>query len=359
MRSILYFILFIVTIGNAFGQNQDVILGAPFLMELKSQGIKKEYDSNGFTLLSKDSKFGIAQNDKIIIPCEYDSFLSIFETSKRVSAVIQNSEFFLLDLKGKKVGNSYDYLSYSYPNETFIAKKENKYLLINASGKEISKKYDFIEYDQKSFFKVKLGSYYGVIDSNDIIMIPFEYDTLPININAIFYKVKKTKYGVIDSSNKIIIPFLYDNISYSNEGKGILANVFIFTSNDKEGIIDLKNKVLIQPNYDKIVFTNDYLKVSQNNKYGVINQSEQLIIPFEYSGLYQFEGKERFRVSKDKLWGVIDSKNNLIIPFKYKKIAKGTFEKNNANNKTETIYKVSLDGENYISINEKNEVAKE
>lgn len=351
--------LFLLTTGNALAQNQDAILGTPFLMELKAKGIKKEYDSNGFTLISKDSKFGIAQNDKIIIPCEYDSFLSVFETSRKVSTVILDTQFFLIDIKGNKIGNSYDYLSYSYPNETFIARKNGKYLLIDASGKEISKQYDLLEYSHKTFFEVRQGLYYGIIDCKDAIIIPIEYDQLPLNINEVYYKVKKSKYGIVDGNNKTIIPFLYDNISYSNEGKGILANVFVFTANNKEGIIDFKNKVLIQPKYDKIVFMYDYLKVLQNTKYGVLNESEKLIIPFEYNGLYQFEGKERFRVSKDKLWGVIDSKNNVIIPFKYKKIAKGTFEKKNDPNKTETIYKVTLDGENYISINEKDQIVKE
>ena len=324
--------------------------------ELQKQGIKIEYSDNEFALAKKGDKYGIVKGLSIIIPFDYDAILTFFKNNSNIAIVRKENKFFLINKNNEKISNSYDYVYGPYQEKLYSVKLNGKYSFIDSNGKELFGWYDndlsFID----DYCVVSINNKFGLIDTNGNTIIPILYDNIKNEIRQNQVIAKKEKYGIINLSKKIIIPFQYDEIDFSNKN-GDFTNEYYIKAEGKTGIINGLNEVIIQPIYDKIFESeNGYRKAVKGNFLGLLNENGKIIIPFEYNGLYKFDNKERLRVSKEKLWGIIDFNNKIIIPMIYPKISKNSFEKNNEYSKSEFIYKVSLDGDNYIIIDENNKI---
>ena len=70
--------------------------------------------------------------------------------------------------------------------------------------------------------EVKKDNRYGVIDYNDRIIVPFEYEnsndinTLTPNL---FVVRKNGKAGIVNLNNQIVLDFLYDDVSIDKKNK--------------------------------------------------------------------------------------------------------------------------------------------
>ncbi|KAF0203410.1 MAG: hypothetical protein FD170_1129 [Bacteroidetes bacterium] len=106
------------------------------------------------------------------------------------------------------------------------------------------------------------------------------------------------EFNKLDDFNDIIIPF---------------------KENDKWGYKDNNTNIIIEPKYDYASkFQNDLAIVKQNDKNGLINKYDKIIIPFgKYDAIYSFKDK-RARVKVNNLFGIIDDKGNEILPCVYK-----------------------------------------
>lgn len=117
-------------------------------------------------------------------------------------------------------------------------------------------------------------------------MIPFIYEGLwNVELNG-YLRCENTegKYGIIDSRNNIIIPFEYDKISSYYNGKTELIPV---KRNGRWGYINHSNKVIIPFNFDMAEpfdKGDDVAFVIQNGKYGYIDRTGKEIMPFGLQG---------------------------------------------------------------------------
>lgn len=107
-----------------------------------------------------------------------------------------------------------------------------KSFIINDKGQRISSnEYDEVDYLDYGYLEVKKDNRYGVIDYNDRIIVPFEYEnsndinTLTPNL---FVVRKNGKAGIVNLNNQIVLDFLYDGVSIDE--KTILLEV----SNDNK-----------------------------------------------------------------------------------------------------------------------------
>lgn len=74
----------------------------------------------------------------------------------------------------------------------------------------------------------------------------------------------------------------------------------------------------LQNKYDGIGrFHKGYATADKNQKWGLVDERYQLIIPMEYDFLDEFSDKNEFIAQKNEKWGVIDLSNTTIIPFIY------------------------------------------
>ena len=89
-----------------------------------------------------------------------------------------------------------------------------------------------------------------------------------------------------------------------------MSNLFFYETD--LGIIGIRDN----NNAITEVSNNLVLAVSLDNKYGYINESEEIIIPFSYfEGTEEFNNKGYAIANSNNKYGVIDKKNKIIIPF--------------------------------------------
>lgn len=98
-----------------------------------------------------------------------------------------------------------------------------KSFIINDKGQRISSnEYDEVHYLDYGYLEVKKDNRYGVIDYNDRIIVPFEYEnsndinTLTPNL---FVVRKNGKAGIVNLNNQIVLDFLYDGIAFDEKTK--------------------------------------------------------------------------------------------------------------------------------------------
>lgn len=59
---------------------------------------------------------------------------------------------------------------------------------------------------------------------------------------------------------------------------------------------------------------------SGDNRFGVINDKGEIVIPFEYSWIYPFEGEVTTAEKNGRKYGCIDKKGNVVVPFEYESL---------------------------------------
>lgn len=124
---------------------------------------------------------------------------------------------------------------------------------------------------------------------------------------------KGTYNGVVDQNNKIVVPFEYDKIIMACS-----SGLIYVCKNDKWGCLDLEGNVIISLKYDWIsglCFSSGCI-VKQGKKYGVVNRIGETIVPIEYyrieCGLGYNTGYYILDTGKKK--GLCDAEGKELIP---------------------------------------------
>lgn len=223
--------------------------------------------------------------------------------------------------------------------------------IIDCGGREIiPTAYDHIyPFGRLNSTVAQLGTKYGVLDSNGDIVVPFEYDYIyPYNDAITTVAYKNGKFGLLSNQGKVISDFEYE---YMEEFKNGLA----LTYKNGYGYIDHMGHEIIPAQYEDVKqgtalsmflkkdgywqlysptgiclgdnkfltageFSNGLSAVSVSSpggaKYGYVNDSGDVIIPFEYTMAHSFKYGKAI-VSKDNYIGIIDVEGNMVIPFSY------------------------------------------
>lgn len=310
-------------------------------------------------------------------PIKLSNVISDLIYEKTVLKYEENGKFGLIDFNGKKiVNNIYENIE-GLPNKEgeLIAKKEGKTGIINIKGAIlVDFKYDGITIDNyyQEEGKYKNAGYivsntttegyrYGYVNVEGKEIIPVEYNELS-RITEIqeestpyFILAKNGQYGVIKNQEKIINNE-YQSIRYENENK-----VFVLEKSKKYGVSSIDGNIVVPLEYDQIDITGKYLYAKKgesvkvldkqgkeaqvkanesylqtpNEKYqikiinsedgisyGVVNQSEQEIIPQNYNYIEYLYDNYFIACSKDGKLGVINDKKEEKIPFKYETLQK-------------------------------------
>lgn len=114
-----------------------------------------------------------------------------------------------------------------------------KAFIINDKGQRISShEYDEIHYLHYGYIEVKKDGKYGVIDYNNRIIIPFEYENFN-DINTLtpnLFSVRRNgREGVVNSNNQNVVDFLYDGIAFDEKTK-----LIEITKDNKYNFLDNK-----------------------------------------------------------------------------------------------------------------------
>ena len=115
----------------------------------------------------------------------------------------------------------YDYIWDFEKNNLCKVERDNKFGYVNANGEEqVAVKYDDIESFEMGLAVAKLGRYYGIINEQDEVVVPFNLDYLDMRGLENGYATMKgynNKWGTINAQGQVVIPCEYDSLIVFNE----------------------------------------------------------------------------------------------------------------------------------------------
>ena len=156
----------------------------------------------------------------------------------------------------------------------------------------------------------KSGIYNPLTENWDI---PLEYEGLSSLKNENYLVSKNNKKGVIDLNNNIIIPLEWEamDILYS------MPNYYIVKQEGKQGVINIiTGKLVIPCKYDrvKLLQSQSLFKVVNSGKINLLNIHNELLLKNWYEKIESSKRLGYFVVSKNGKMGVIDESENIIVP---------------------------------------------
>jgi hypothetical protein len=231
-----------------------------------------------------------------------------------------------------------------------VVDTKDKIGYVNDHGKLIVPcKYDYVSGFENGYAVVRYlkGEYdyiHGLIDSTGKEVIPVKYGHLeyyPEDKVLIFGEETISNLGLMNLKGEIVI-----SAQYVFWSKNISKGLWPVGKNDKFGVINLKNQVVIPFEYAMIESYSDNLGIAaaqkdESGKYGFIDRTGKTVIPFEYD--YGWPSDANIIVKKNNKWGVIDINGKIILPFEFAQII-STYESSAwvVKNEGEEMYELDL-----------------
>ena len=301
------------------------------------QCIPIEYDDikrlyTNYWLTTKDGKVGLCwSNGNQIFPTNYKdiSILRREKYGKYDFFIVKKDKYTILNSHGKAIfPTQYDEIR-QY-NDYYILKNSSGTDCLFNSG-ELVKGITINYYDTpffhqengqtKKYYNFKKGDLWGIIDKDGRIRISAQYqkylqlvnhldENSPIRLIA----YNKGKCGIINFENQIVLPFEYHRIM-----KTALGYIIEVETTEGRQLFNLQSNRIITPFYYEESTSNaNYIYLSKAHfKTPFDPQKEQIILPWEYSTVYNIPGSYNFAVKKDGLFGVVNSENKVLVPFIY------------------------------------------
>ena len=218
---------------------------------------------------------------------------------------------------------------------------------------KISPDYESVTFFSTSFFSiVEKDGKFGVIDTNNRIIVPTAYDKLRVYKDTVFcglrdssayiltkeghiissFKniqeiypidnavllVNNRKYGIVNPKGKLVVNFDYDAIGLICTG--LNKSYYKIIKNDKTGVINNYGETIIAPEYDKISLISDSLfTVTKENKKGIFLNNGKLFLPVEYDEITDYYAG-LLKIQQDDMYGFIHVSSGSIIKPKYSNV---------------------------------------
>lgn len=339
--------------------------------------IPEKIINDNHVLVSKEGKFGIYElsSKSLVAPVEYTWYSNTNNTSGYVLLKKEDQTFAIYNMKARKLiqldgkyqvnNESNKYLSFasssgargfmnSYGNVvvapddnfTVMYRNDSLYSLTDkTTGKVVYKDYagnevytvpqaDYSIYpiipsdgdEVKALVYDTTGPYdrlCGLMDLNGNVITEEKYYGIGMpmaNSNTLIVSTGMQKYGLIDISGKEILPIQYNDMRYKGEGR-----VYAVSDGTYERkIYDLLGNVVFPKGDYQISNENAlngmYYICSSNGLKGLVDINGNIIIPFEYKQMEEFNSS-LLKVSQDgEIWGLMDLAGNMLLPCQYKSI---------------------------------------
>ncbi|MFT5818865.1 MAG: hypothetical protein ACI8ZM_000086 [Crocinitomix sp.] len=342
--------------------------------------IPVEYDFiykriTGFVTVKKDGKEGLINyNGEIIFPCEYDK---IKLSDKKYILLIKAGKMGLYSKTGIEIlPMKYDFIEpfnvSVLSSSHYLVKENNLTGIVTSRSIIVPSKFDEV-YESNGFFVVSSGDFVGLYNIDGQVLLPTVYDRIYHTVNRrsnIMIVEKDQDLGIIEIEGKQHLMGELRTIRYIQNSEKLNSpytpNRFklylsVQGKNDKWGVFEEYNSALKIPLiYDAIVQKLDlptatYFIVQKDKKMGVVNSSNDILIPFDYEELkFNFmrppftetESDVTIVAKTKNNYGLIDLANKILIPFEYDCLSRISLG---------DIYKAKTKA-GYALINSKNEI---
>ena len=170
------------------------------------------------------------------------------------------------------------------------------------------------EFEDKLAIVQKDGKY-GFINEEYKEVVPCIYDEIGPFIHGISIVRIGEKNGAINNEGKITIPLEYSTLlDISLFGPTLLMAV----KNNRFGVIDKTNKIIVPFDFDLVQAMFGVITVTKNGKKGLYNHKGELVIPIKYDDIARPSDKSQtYSVCMAGKWGVVNKNEEIIIPIEY------------------------------------------
>jgi len=198
-----------------------------------------------------------------------------------------------------KVGDFEELMLQEYGIKVQVATADNKKLTDN-------------NFELKALKIIQNKGKYGFVDTQGNEVIPCIYENAWDFKEGFAMVEKERKYGFIDKTGEEIVPCIYENAWDFKEG---------FAKVEKErkyGFVDKIGKEVVSCTYQNLEreFLNERMRAKKDEKYGLIDNRNQVLLPFIYEDV-QDSIYGLVSIKQDGKWGLLDKNLNELISPKY------------------------------------------
>jgi hypothetical protein len=223
---------------------------------------------------TSDLKHGLYNQEGLFFATNYKSIDKIISSrviylkdfNNRIVLVGDSNKIIAKDVKNFHLIHNEDYLLKGFNGHTntyiSVQNMKGKFGLVNIFTESLAVPflYDsivqrFTSKEQKSYFVVQKSKKFGLVDEQNNVIIPIQYDGMNLDLA---YKIpgleitvvaeKNGKFGVVDLNNQTIIPFEYDELKRISHSGLFKAK----KNNNLYQIVDLENKPISSDFFDEV-----------------------------------------------------------------------------------------------------------
>jgi outer membrane protein assembly factor BamD (BamD/ComL family) len=304
---------------------------APFLLDNKYGYLRKNgtiqihahYDdvmpfSSNYAIVEKEGYYGIIDKaGNIIFDLIYDDIES---PVNEIFPVCRNEKYGFIKQQKDSLKLIFDF-TYEYADNFYDSlsrvKIRGKYGFINLKNEfVIQPRFDYAEVFKDGKSIVKINDSFGIISLADTFILKPEYTAIGEYNDSLILIAQGYKYGFADDSGRIRIPIIYDYNNESIRKSYFINKLALVRKKTKYGIIDNMNEIVIPFKYTELKYDGGEIIPAKLKNWGFISLENKNISRFIYDETYNFsEGLAKIKL--DDLYGFIDSSGNMTIENKY------------------------------------------
>lgn len=155
----------------------------------------------------------------------------------------------------------------------------------------------------------------GFVNEEYKEVVPCIYDEVGSFIHGLSIVRMGEMYGAINNKGIIAIPLEYMSLlDVSLFGPTMLMAI----KNNRFGVVDKTNKIIVPFDFDLVQPMFGMISVTKNGKKGLYNHKGELVIPIKYDDIaHPSDKSQTYSVCSAGKWGVINKKGEIIIPIEY------------------------------------------
>ena len=215
----------------------------------------------------------------------------------------------------------------------------------------IEPKYESLkQLSNPAYFCAMSGGRFGVVDTCDRVIVPFEYSYVGDMSEDMIIVSKDRMYGCYNKEGQIVIPLEYEDLRefvggmarirfkkrfgfidksgemvvapFSDEVENFSEGFTLVTIKDKVGFVSLDGDWIAPPMYEAgHDFSGGLAPLSMNGKFGYIDNTGNFVIPMQFSDVQKFNASCGLAcVASEGRWGVINASGRVIIPLEFEKV---------------------------------------